>query len=91
MSDFISFVITYALFGWFGFALSRVFRQNPRPYTWIALALAAIISQRCFVSVRVIDVFGIVIPASEALQACFVGILAGLVRRELWPASANSQ
>ena len=87
MIVFLSLLITYAFFGLIGYSLSRRFKANPAPYKWIALGLAAVLSQWCFVSFRLIDVFSIAISMNYALQAIFAGVLIGLVRRELWPKS----
>jgi len=84
MWPFFSLVLTYAIFGTIGFYLSRRFKPNPARYTWIVLGVAAIFSQWCFVSTRVVDMFTMVIPMNYALQAIFAGILAGLVKREVW-------
>ena len=85
MENLLSLLLTYALFGALGYFLSRRFKHGARTSTWILLGVAAVFSQWCFAFTRVVDIYPLVIRMNYALQAVFVGILTGLVNREIRP------
>jgi len=78
-----SFVVTFVLFGTIGFSLSRKFKRPVKTATWIILSIAAGLSQWILPNVLLLSVGDFVIKWNYTLEALFLGILAGLVWREL--------
>jgi len=76
-------VFTYLVFGFFGYRLSRRFSRPVTLMTWIALIIATVLAMRVMPNVVLIDIFGFRVLINNALQAIGLGIIIGLVTREV--------
>ncbi len=79
----LSFFSTFAVFGVVGFLLSRKFKRPVETATWIALALGAGLCQWILPELRVVSGGDFTVAFNYMLEALFLGILAGLVQREV--------
>ena len=79
----LSFLLTFAVFGTIGFSLSRRIKRPVQTATWIFVAIAAGLSQWILPNLLLVSGGGFAIALNYSLEAVFLGILVGLVQREL--------
>jgi hypothetical protein len=75
--------VTYALFGWIGFLISRRLKKPPAVAVWVTLTIAAILSGWVVPSAMLLGTPAFGIMVNWALQAIFLGILAGLIHKKI--------
>jgi len=78
-------VIAYLSFGFFGLRLSRKFKQPVSLFTWLILALAALLALFLLPHAILVGIFEVKVFVSTALHATAIGVLIGLVIREIRP------
>ncbi len=84
--SFIQLVALFAtcvIFGTIGFQLSKKFKGPVSVLTWIVLILATLLVGGIMPSAVVIGIFKFKILVSRSLQALGLGIMLGLVTREI--------
>ncbi len=79
----IALLTTCLLFGTIGFQLSRLFKRPVSVLTWIFLILAILIVGGIMPSAVLIGIFKFKIFVSHSLQALGLGIVIGLLIREI--------
>ncbi len=81
--DFIAAVATYLIVGFAGYKQTRWFRRPPSTISRLSLVVGTVVSGFLFRSTRLISIFGFNIYLNWILQAFPLGLLTGLVLREL--------
>jgi hypothetical protein len=76
-------VFTYLVFGYVGYRISRKFKRPVTVLTWIGVILATILAMYVMPHALLIGLFEFEILISNALQAIGLGIIIGLVTREM--------
>jgi hypothetical protein len=78
-------VATYVVFGAVGFTLSKRFRRPVALPTWIFVLLGIVLAGSVYIgkNARLISVFDFNIYFNTTLQALGLGVLVGLVVREM--------
>ena len=80
--DAMFLVLTYLIFGFVGFQLSRRFRRPVITWTWVVLIIVTIASSTFMVGARFLGVGTLGIYVNTTLQAIGIGIILGLATRE---------
>jgi amino acid transporter len=76
-------VVTYLLFGFLGFRLSRKFKRPVSPLTWSVLIVATVLAMGVMPGAILIGAFEFRILINHSLQAIGVGVIIGLSTREI--------
>jgi len=79
----LSLAFTYLVFGYLGYKASHQFKRPVTPLIWIVLVLASFACSFFSPGAMLIGGGGFNIYINEALQAIGIGILIGLIAREL--------
>lgn len=84
-TEIIALVVTYAVFGALGFPLAGRFRRPVTVPTWIFVVWGTLFAGSVYIgkSARLISIFGFNVYFNAALQALSLGVLLGLVVREI--------
>ena len=83
LRDIITGIITYGVIGWIGFRQVRRFKRPVNVLAWVLLVIGAVVLGYVFPSAAFLSVFGFTVYVSWTLHAFVLGLLAGLVVREI--------
>ena len=76
-------VISYGLFGFLGYRFSKTFKRPVSVLTWVILGLATVLAFYVLPNTILFSVFDFRILLSVALHGLAVGVLIGLIVREI--------
>jgi hypothetical protein len=87
----LAIVFTYVVFGLLGYRLSRKFKRPVAPVTWIVLVVLSLGAIQIAPGATIIGAGNVGIHFNYAFQAIGVGIIIGLVTREMRLRQAESR
>jgi len=82
--DIFSGVVTYAFVGTIGFFQAKRFKRPVKALTWIVLICCVLVFQYVLVGTRLFSIFGFNAYANWILQGFVLGVLLGLLVREMF-------
>jgi hypothetical protein len=85
IKNILALLTTYLVFGGIGYVISKKFKKPPTLITWILLIIGTAMSAYIGIgpNAYLISIFGFNIHINFALQALGIGIILGLMVREI--------